>query len=213
VAAFSVATGPPPRAAADTAPDGSVGLSLFFQNGAMEPLTLVGDTPRYPQEIDILATVPSPGDLGIEPLVQNSEFSSLDWGGVAMVEEDWRPAGDGTFIRQRFCRGAAWMEGESVFEIVPTDDAGAAVGPPLIAHAGRDDRFLPPDDGFVRRFVARQIAFGCRSRGDVTGATFVAQGLSQLRHARHADLDARRIPPWRPACACYGPRSRGPPGS
>src|SRR5262245_53591860 len=196
MAAFGVAIVFPPQAAADPPPDGGgvVGLSLFFQNSSMAPLTLVGDAPRYPQEIDILVTVASSGDLGIEPLVLDSEFSALDLRGVKMVEEDWRPAGDGTFIRQRFYRGAVWMEGESAFGIVPTDDAGRAVGLPLIARAGRDDRVRPTDDGFVRRFVARQIAFGCPSRGDVTGATFVAQGLVQLRHARHADGEARRIP-------------------
>src|SRR5262245_10655699 len=149
VAASGVGTRTLSRAAADPAPEPGVGLSLFFQNGAMEPLTLVGDAPRYPQEIDILVTVSSPDDRGIEPLVQDSELSSLDWRGVAMVEEDWRPAGDGTFIRQRFYRGAAWMEGESAFAIVLTNDAGEAVGLPLIARAGKDDRFRPTDDGFV----------------------------------------------------------------
>src|SRR5262245_66646206 len=104
---FGVAIGTPPLAAADPPPEVGVGLSLFFQNGVMAPLSLVGDAPRYPQEIDILVTIPGPDDRGIEPLVQNSEFSSLDWRGVEMVEEDWRPAGDGTFIRQRFYRGAA----------------------------------------------------------------------------------------------------------
>jgi predicted CXXCH cytochrome family protein len=51
------------------------------------------------------------------------------------------------------------------------------------------------DDGFVRRFNARQTAFGCPAQGDCTGATFVAQGLVQLRGALHAEQSARTIPP------------------
>jgi predicted CXXCH cytochrome family protein len=102
-----------------------------------------------------------------------------------MVEEDWRPAGDGTFIRQRFYRKARWMEQPSLFLVTPTDDVGRPVGPPLRAHA---------DDAFVRRFVARQTAFGCPAQDDCTGAAFVAQGLVQLRGALQAGQRARTIP-------------------
>jgi hypothetical protein len=171
-----------------------IGLSLFFQNGAMAPLTLVGDAPRFLQEIDVTATVTTPTDEGINPLLHTSEFSSLDWTGVTQVEEDWRPAGDGTFTRQHFYRGAAWMEQASKFLVFPTDSTGTQVGDPLIANAGKDDRLGSADDGFVRRFVARQIATGCRSVGDCTGATFTAQGLVQLRDALQADERARPIP-------------------
>jgi hypothetical protein len=54
-----------------------VGLSLFFRDGAAAPITLVGDAPRDLQEIDIVATVPTQGDQGIEPLIQNSELTTL----------------------------------------------------------------------------------------------------------------------------------------
>lgn len=171
-----------------------VGLSLLFQNSAMAPLTLVGDAPRYLLEIDLVATVPTAGDQGIQPLIDDSEFSSLDWTGIEMVEEDWRPAGDGTFIRQRFYRNARWMEHSSLFLVTPTDDDGHAVGAPLRAHAGTDDRLNNADDAFVRRFVARQSAFGCPAHGDCTGATFVAQGLVQLRVALQPEHQARTIP-------------------
>ncbi len=77
-----------------------VGLSLFFQDSAMQPVTLAGTAPRYLQEIDLVASVPSQGDLGVQPLLDHGELASLDWSGVRMVDEDWRPAGDGTFIRQ-----------------------------------------------------------------------------------------------------------------
>jgi hypothetical protein len=171
-----------------------IGLSLFFQDGKMNPLTLVGDAPRYLQEIDIVASITSPSDEGIQPLIENSELSSLDWSGVEMVEEDWRTPGDGTFIRQRFYRGAKWMEQPGLFQLVPTNAAGNPVGPPLIANTGKDDRLNASDDGFVRRFVARQIAFGCPSMGNCTGGTFVAQGLAQLRDALNAGQRARTIP-------------------
>ena len=72
-----------------------IGLSLFFRDEAAQPITLAGDSPRYLQEVDIVATVPTQGDQGIEPLIENSEFSSLDWSGAEMVEEDWRAAGGG----------------------------------------------------------------------------------------------------------------------
>ena len=154
----------------------------------------MGDAPRYLQELDIVATVETPTDRGIEPIIENSDLSALDWRGVTMVEEDWRAAGDGTFIRQRFYRHAKWMEKPSLFHVIPTDESGTVLGQTLIASAGKDDTLNASDDGFVRRFVARQIAFGCPSEDDCTGATFVAQGLVQLRHALNAEQQARTIP-------------------
>ena len=172
-------------ALAANAPEEPVGLSLIFQNGSMAPLTLVGGAPRYLKEIDLVATVPTAGDEGIQPLIESSELSSLDWTGVEMVEEDWRPAGDGTFIRQRFYRNARWMEQPSLFLVTPTDGEGRAVGAPLRAHT---------NEGFIRRFVARQSAFGCPAEGDCTGAAFVAQGLVQLRAPLQAEKRTRSIP-------------------
>jgi hypothetical protein len=147
-----------------SAADGSaIGVSLFFENSTMPAIALYGDQPRYLQEIDVVATsAPSATDRGIEPLINDSEFSALDWRGVRMVEEDWRAPGDGTFTRQRFYRGAAWMNRESKFLVFPVDSAGGAVGDPLFASAGTDDRWKDEDDGFVRRFTARQIATGCK---------------------------------------------------
>jgi hypothetical protein len=177
-----------------SAPKPPVGLSLFFQNGQMAPITLYGDTPRFLQEIDIVASVTTQTDQGIEPLIRDSEFSSLDWRGVKMVEEDWRQGLDGTFTRQRFYRGARWMERPSVFLAIPADDSGAPVGLPLLFNAGIDDYWSQLDDGFVRRFVARQIATGCRAVGDCAGATFTVQGLAQARDALRADKRNLVIP-------------------
>lgn len=180
--AWMAASGPP------------IGLSLFFTDGSMEPVTLVGDAPRCLQEIDITATVPSAADEGIEPVIRQGDLSRLDWTGVHQVDEDWRPSGDGTFMRQRFYRGAAWMDAPSIFQVFPANAQGEILDLPIVAHAGRDDRARESDDGFVRRFVARQIATGCPAVGDCTGATFVAQGLVQLRQALHADARARVMP-------------------
>ena len=103
----------------------SIGLSLFFQNSQMPVINLVGNHPRYLSEVDITATTPpSAVDAGIQPLITSSEFSVLDWTGVQMVEEKWAPPGNGTYTRQRFYRGAAWMEQPSVFLVFPEDNRG-----------------------------------------------------------------------------------------
>jgi hypothetical protein len=193
--AFSILSGAGDgQARESSAPKPPVGLSLFFQNGQMAPIRLYGDAHRYLQEIDIVASVTTQADQGIEPLIHDSEFSRLDWRGIKMVEEDWRQGLDGTFTRQRFYRGAKWMERPSVFLAIPTDDSGAPVGLPLLFNAGIDDYWSELDDGFVRRFVARQIATGCRAVGDCEGATFTAQGLAQARDAMHADQRDLAIP-------------------
>ena len=178
-----------------TAATTPIGLSLFFQNGQMAPLTLIGEAPRYLQEIDLIATAETATDLGIQPIIESGDLAGLDWDGVSMVDEDWRPDVDGTFIRQRFYRGAKWMEQPSTFRLIPTDSNGDPAGEPLTASAGKDDRWQEGDDGFVRRFVARQITRGCRAVGDCAGTSrFTAQGLVQLRDALHAEQRAQQIP-------------------
>src|SRR5262245_61562338 len=68
-----------------------VGLSLRFVNGQAAPLTLFGSAERYLQEIDVSESVTSFSDEGIDPLIENSVFSALDWSGIAAVEEIWVP--------------------------------------------------------------------------------------------------------------------------
>jgi hypothetical protein len=173
------------------------GLSLFFRDGVPDrpALDLSFDAPRFVQELDLEATVVTATDQGIEPATHQGDLADLDWSGVAQVEEDWRPDFDGTWIRQRFYRGAAWMEGASTFRVVPVDDAGTPVGTPIIALAGADDTWAPSDDGFVRRFVARQYVRGCRAKNDCSNAThFEAEALVQLRDALHPALRAQTIP-------------------
>jgi hypothetical protein len=173
-----------------------VGLSLFFLDGQIAPITLVGDVPRFLQEVDIVVnTPPSPTDQGLAPLMQNSELGSLDWSGVHLADEDWRPDADGTWILQRFYRGARWMEQPGHFAVTPLDAAGRPAGDPILAQTGRDDRWSPGDDGFVRRFLVRQVIRGCAGLNDVTGATsFTLQGLVQFRDALQAGQRARSIP-------------------
>lgn len=171
-----------------------IGLSLFFSNGQMAPLRLIGSAPRYLQEIDIVESVASTSDTGVQPLVSDSTLSALNWNGIEQVEETWAPSLDGTFTRERYYRNAKWMEVPSTFVVVAVDGNGQEVGPSLVAHAGSDDVWKKSDDGFVRRFVARQLAVGCRAVGDCSGATFKAEALIQFRDALDPENDARTIP-------------------
>lgn len=179
-----------------------VGLSLWWEDGAVRTedgaprtVTLYGEAPRFVQELDITASVVTATDEGILPLARSGDLAGVDWSGVQLVDEDWRPEFTGGFTRSRFYRGAAWMERPSVFVMLPLNASGRVVGPPISTLAGRDDRAGPADDGVVRRFVARQVTPGCRAIGDCSNATsFQAQGLVQLRDARHPERRATRIP-------------------
>ncbi len=175
--------------------DRAVGLSLFFQNSQMPAFTLFGSHPRYLSEVDIVASTPPVAtDTGVQPLMIQSEFAALDWTGVKMVEENWAPPGDGTYTRQRFYRGAKWMENPSFFQVFAKNSRGRTLGSPLLAIAGTDDKWARSDDGFVRRFVVRQRATGCPSVGDCTGAQFSVEGLAQWRHNLHAEERTVSIP-------------------
>src|SRR5262245_30824052 len=68
------------------------GLSLLFRNGVAPAKVLVGNTPRFIQEIDLVESVPSATDQGIQPLLTSSRTAALDWDGVEQVEEIWVPA-------------------------------------------------------------------------------------------------------------------------
>jgi hypothetical protein len=173
----------------------SAGLSLLFSNGAAPAKLLVGNTPRFIQEIDLVESVASATDEGIQPLFTSSRTAALDWEGVEQVEEIWVPALDATFTRERYFRGARWMEQPSVFRIRALNQNGTPLGAPWVVRAGRDDRRRPGDDAFVRRFVARQSAFGCASIGDCSGATgFNAEVLVQVRDALHPVAGQQVVP-------------------
>jgi hypothetical protein len=182
-----------------------VGLSLWWQDGdvrmqsgAPKTVDLYEDFPRYVQEIDLTAHVDTATDQGLDPIFHAGDMKDLDWTGVHQVDEDYRPelgTNPPTYTRSRFYRGAKWMNRLSVFLVVPVDDQGHEVGPAILEVNGSDDKERPIDDGFVRRFDARQLTRGCRAIGDCTGATsFTAEGLVQVRDALHPTLRARKIP-------------------
>src|SRR4051812_22435417 len=103
-----------------------VGLSLFFRNGVMAPITFVGNPSRYLNEIDIVSTAaPGSVDAGVQPLITNGgDFSVLNWTGVRQVEEEWKTATNGTFTRVRYYRGASWMTQLSIFTLRAVDASG-----------------------------------------------------------------------------------------
>ncbi len=54
-------------------PADTVSLSLYFENGAMKPLTFYGNPPRYLNEIDIVSSAPpKTADDGIDSLIKSS---------------------------------------------------------------------------------------------------------------------------------------------
>lgn len=191
--------------AAEAAPPSQqrVGLSLWFEDGEVrledgtpKTVTLYESFPRYMQELDITAKVVTLTDEGIQPVIDQGDMAGLDWTGIEQVDEDWRPdLANGGFTRSRFYRGARWMERFSSFFVVPVDAADRPVGAPIISLAGFDDLLLPSDDGFIRRFDARQITYGCAAIGDCSGAThYIAQGLMQLRNEQNKEHRAQKIP-------------------
>ena len=182
----------------------AVGLSLWFEDGEVrfrdeskKTVDLYENFPRYIDELDITATVVTATDQGIEPLKHSGDMASLDWRGIQLVDEDWRPEAmtdPPTYTRSRFYRNAKWMNGNSTFLLTPVDDRGRVVGVPILTLGGQDDKWRNSDDAFIRRFDARQVTPGCRAIGDCSNATtFMAQGLMQIRDAMHSAQRAEYI--------------------
>ncbi len=175
----------------------SVGLSLYFVNGQMAPLNLLSGSPRYLSEIDIVSSAPAGADDGVAALM-SGELAGLDWSGVRQVEEIWAPAMDGTLTRERYFRGAAWMDGDSTFTLQPLGADGQPLGQALRVHAGRDAVTDDDDvDGsfVVRRFSARHVASRCSLAGDCSGGSFRADAVISLRDPKHPGRRAMEIPP------------------
>lgn len=172
-----------------------VGLSLIFQNGSAETLRLTKGPRRYIQELDIIERVAGTVDEGIDPVTTGTAAATLDWSGVSLAEELWVPSLDGTFTRERYYRGAKWMEAKSSFVLTPRDHRGFRVGPPLRFDVGTDNRWRNKDDAFVRRFNARQMAVGCPAVNDCSGATYIAEALVQGRNATRPQQRAKFISP------------------
>jgi hypothetical protein len=173
-----------------------VGLSLFFENGVIQPIQLVGDSPRFLQEIDITAEVTTTTDQGVQPLIDSGALGNLDWRGIHYLEDRWTQPGDGTWTRERFYRGANWMIAPNEFFAIPLDDHGHQVGDPIPFDAGVDDHWNPQqDDNFVRRFNVRQTTVGCQAYEDCSNvSSFVVEGLVQSRQEQFPDQSARPVP-------------------
>lgn len=175
---------------------GPVGLSIYLQDGVAEPINIVDNERRFVDELDITATVTTATDEGIDPVIQSGDLSTLDWTGVELADEEWKPAGDGsgTFVRERFYRNAAWMENPSTFVISQVDGDRVLPNPGFETFAGYDDFKTVSDDGAIRRFFARQVTTGCTDIGDCSTATsFTAQALVQLRQAIDPKRESRKI--------------------
>lgn len=173
-----------------------VGLSLLLENGASPGIDVIqGNTGRFIDELDILTVAQTATDEGIDPIIESGDFADLNWNGVELVDEEWRPDGTGTFTRQRFYRGARWMSEPSAFLIVQVDNKGKLLPVlPHLVYAGSDDLWSGLDGAFIRRFNARQVTFGCAAIDDCSGSTqHVAQGLVQLRQSQYPLLDTRKI--------------------
>ena len=134
----------------------AIGISLFFNNGSAPVADILGDKRRHIDELDIVSTFTSADDQGIQPVIESGDMAGLDWRNVKMVEEDWRPDGQGTFTRQRFYRGAKWMERRSWFLIFQADDDSLVSAVPFIVGVGGDNE-LRSNNGFIRRFSPARL--------------------------------------------------------
>ncbi len=179
-----------------------VGLGIYFVNGAWNPdltampdpnrpttLSVIRGYDRVVQELYLASILPTTEEDGPTPLMDEGDFSYLDWSGLEEVGDDWRMESNGaTYQRQVFYRGAAWMEDRSTFTLT-WRSAGGGWLDQVKVKAGRDDRWKESDDFGERRFVVRVLSMGCPAVGDCTGATHLAEALVQLRVAQHPEDD------------------------
>lgn len=173
-----------------------VGLSLFFENGVIQPIQIVGDSPRFLQEIDITAEVTTTTDNGVESLIASGALGDLDWRGIHYLEDRWTQPGDGTWTRERFYRGANWMVQPTEFFALPLDAERRQIGEPIRFDAGVDNYWNEhQDDNFVRRFNVRQTTVGCQAYEDCSNvSSYLVEGLVQSRQEQFPAEQARRIP-------------------
>ncbi|HET9625316.1 MAG TPA: hypothetical protein VFP84_28305 [Kofleriaceae bacterium] len=148
-------------------------------------------------QIDLRASLAAASDEGVAGLARDGDFAGLDWRGIA--EADREPVllanPDGTFRGRRFFRDAAWMLGDSVFELEQLDAAGLPIGVPLFANTGLERERRASDGFFDRRLRAIQWTNDCRAPRDCTGAhTFEEEALVELRYAMRPDHVLRLAP-------------------
>jgi len=138
--------------------EGAVGVQLRVIDGVPEPLMLVPGQRYYVQDLHFRALqfdYPAP-DV-VDWLAGHSDFSTLDWTGLANLPEHWEDEGLGAWGAERAWLGAAWMLDDYAFTLEVLDESGGVLGDPVVLS---DDHFVMP-----RRSVLSWLS-GAPARGD-----------------------------------------------
>src|SRR5581483_12297511 len=148
------------------------GLAIDIEDGVGVPLSVRAGQTFYVNQIDLRASINAGVDEGVAGLKTTGAASALPWSGVRLVDEEpvAVPNPDGTFIRRRFYREAAWMDLPSWFVVEQLDAQGRPTAIPVIVGSGLEHHRLPFDDFFVRRLRAIQWTYDCPAPNDCTGA-------------------------------------------
>ncbi len=165
----------------------SVGLALEIENGVGAPLKVKKGQKFHINQIDLRAVVDAAVDEGVAALDHTGDFSTLDWRGVSLADQEFvlLSNADGTFTRRRFFRNAKWMNQSNSFVVRQENAAGATLGSPIVLNAGSDDKRRESDDFFARRYRAIQWTNDCVSATNCVGATkFQEEALVELRYTR-----------------------------
>ncbi|HZS35462.1 MAG TPA: cytochrome C [Polyangia bacterium] len=160
------------------------GLAIDIEDGVGVPLSVRAGQTFYVNQIDLRASINAGVDEGVAGLKTTGAASALPWSGVRLVDEEpvAVPNPDGTFIRRRFYREAAWMDLPSWFVVEQLDAQGRPTAIPVIVGSGLEHHRLPFDDFFVRRLRAIQWTYDCPAPNDCTGAqVFSEEALVELR--------------------------------
>lgn len=154
--------------------------------GFPNPLRVRKGQKFFVEQLDLRASIAATVDDGVASLDQTGDWKDLDWRGIKFVDQEFGglPGANGLFTRRRYFTGAKWMERRSYFTVTQVDDRGFPTGVPILLNAGKDDRRLPGDSFFTRRFRAVQYTNDCVSKESCAGATnFVEEGLVELRYS------------------------------
>jgi hypothetical protein len=195
VSAAVLTSGGAAAAAVDPESGGTaVGLDLTVENGLGRPLTVIPGREYFVDLIDLIAEIEEVRDEGIDGIRERSFLSGVDWSGLLLFREEWIAEGGG-WLRRRIYRDATWMRAPQSFLLERLDAGGNPAGKPIRIHAGQDD-VAGRDEAFaVRRPAAIQTAHACPGEGDCTGATFLEEGLFQLRNADRSQAAAFILDP------------------
>jgi len=174
-----------------------IGLALEIDQGQGVPLEVRAGQRFFVNQIDLRASVFAAVDEGVDGLASAGDFAELDWEGSALADQSFvgQPNPDGTFIRRRFYRGAAWMEQPSWFSIEQIDAGGDRLAPPVVVGTGLEHKRLSADSFFVRRLRAIQWTYDCQSASSCEGAqAFEEEALVELRNANGSEPSFSVLP-------------------